>query len=117
MSRWTFYTAPALAPWPPTSPCTKPAPSSIWSNWTSPPGQQEPGLPAREPQGRVPALATPQGVLTGTPALLAFVAQSFPAAGLAPLDDPFAFARMQELASYLASTATSPTPTSAAARW
>ena len=44
-------------------------------------------------------------MLTETPALLAFVAQSFPAAGLAPLDDPFAFARMQELASYLASTA------------
>ncbi|MCY1531450.1 Glutathione S-transferase GST-6.0 [compost metagenome] len=53
----------------------------------------------------MPALATEHGVLTETPALLAFVAQSFPKAGLAPLDDPFAFARMQELTSYLASTA------------
>ena len=53
----------------------------------------------------MPALATEHGVLTETPALLAFVAQRFPAAGLAPLDDPFAFARLQELNSYLASTA------------
>ncbi|WP_313464608.1 glutathione S-transferase family protein, partial [Achromobacter sp.] len=45
------------------------------------------------------------GVLTETPALLAFVAQRFPEAGLAPLNDPFAFARMQELTSYLAATA------------
>ena len=56
------------------------------------------------PKGRVPALATGHGVLTETPALLVFVAQSFPAARLAPLDDPFAFARLLELASYLAST-------------
>jgi len=52
----------------------------------------------------VPALATERGVLTETPALLAFIAQRFPDTRLAPLDDPFAFARMQELASYLAST-------------
>ena len=55
-------------------------------------------------------------MLTETLALLAFVAQSFPAAGLAPLDDPFAFARMQELASYLASTAHVAHAHSAAAR-
>ena len=56
------------------------------------------------PKGRVPALATPQGVLTETPALLVFVAQQFPQRQLAPLDDAFAFARMQEFNSYLAST-------------
>jgi glutathione S-transferase len=56
------------------------------------------------PRGRVPALVTPQGVLTETPALLTFVAQSFPQAGLAPLDDAFAMARMHEFNSYLAST-------------
>lgn len=56
------------------------------------------------PKGRVPALATADGVLTETPALLMFVAQSFPAAPLAPLDDPFAMARLQEMTSYLAST-------------
>ena len=56
------------------------------------------------PKGRVPALATAHGVLTETPALLVYVAQQFPDRGLAPLDDPFAFARMQEFNSYLAST-------------
>lgn len=59
---------------------------------------------AVNPKGRVPALATPRGVLTETPALLAYVAQSFPAAALAPLGDPFAFARMQDVNSYLCST-------------
>jgi glutathione S-transferase len=59
---------------------------------------------AINPKGRVPALVTEHGVLTETPALLAYVAQRFPQARLAPLDDPFAFARMQELLSFLAST-------------
>ncbi|WP_063690773.1 glutathione S-transferase family protein [Alcaligenes faecalis] len=66
--------------------------------------QQSPEFLRVNPKGRVPALVTEQGALTETPALLAFVAQSFPAAKLAPLNDPFAFARMQELHSYLAST-------------
>ncbi len=59
---------------------------------------------AVNPKGRVPALATPRGILTESPAMLAFVAQSYPAAGLAPLDDPFAFARLQAVNSYLCST-------------
>ncbi len=59
---------------------------------------------AVNPKGRVPALATPRGILTESPAMLAFVAQSYPAAGLAPLDDPFAFARLQSVNSYLCST-------------
>ncbi len=59
---------------------------------------------ALNPKGRVPALLTPQGVLTETPALLMYVAQTHPHAGLAPLDDPFRLARLQELNSYLAST-------------
>jgi glutathione S-transferase len=56
------------------------------------------------PKGRVPALVTDRGVLTETPAMLAFVAQSFPAAGLAPFDDAFAFAEVQAFNSYLCST-------------
>ncbi len=56
------------------------------------------------PKGRVPALVTPQGVLTETPAVLQFIAQTHPAAGLAPLDDPFQLARMNEFNSYLCST-------------
>jgi glutathione S-transferase len=49
-------------------------------------------------------LVTSQGILTETPAILAFVAQSFPRAGLAPLDDPFAFAQVQSFNSYLCAT-------------
>jgi glutathione S-transferase len=59
---------------------------------------------AINPKGRVPALITEKGILTETPALLAFVAQSFPKAKLAPLADPFAFAEMQAFNSYLCST-------------
>ena len=66
--------------------------------------QQSPDYLAINPKGRVPALVTEAGVLTETPALLVFIAQSFPQAGLAPLDDPFAFARMQEFNSYIAAT-------------
>jgi glutathione S-transferase len=65
--------------------------------------RQQPYL-AINPKGRVPALATPRGVLTENPAILAFVAQSHPAAGLAPLDDLFAFARVQAFNSYLCAT-------------
>lgn len=56
------------------------------------------------PKGRVPALVTDRGVLTETPAMLAYIAQSFPRARLAPLDDPFAFAQVQAFNSYLCST-------------
>ncbi|MCF3630299.1 glutathione S-transferase family protein [Thalassospiraceae bacterium LMO-SO8] len=56
------------------------------------------------PKGRVPALVTPRGILTETPAMLAFVAQSFPGAGLAPLDDPFAFAELQAFNSFICSS-------------
>src|SRR5262245_46995891 len=59
---------------------------------------------AINPKGRVPAMVTERGVLTETPAMLAFIAQSFPKAGLAPLDDPFAFAQVQAFNSYLCST-------------
>ena len=59
---------------------------------------------AINPKGRVPALVTDHGILTETPALLVYVAQRFPEAGLAPLDDPFAFAEAQAFNSYLCST-------------
>ncbi|MBS0247472.1 MAG: glutathione S-transferase N-terminal domain-containing protein [Proteobacteria bacterium] len=58
---------------------------------------------ALNPKGRVPALATPGGILTETPAILAYVAQTYPEAGLAPAD-PFRFAKVQEFNSYLCST-------------
>lgn len=66
--------------------------------------QRSPEYLAINPKGRVPALVTEQGVLTETPALLLYVAQRFPEAALAPLDDLFALARMQEVNSYLCST-------------
>ncbi|NVN85357.1 MAG: glutathione S-transferase N-terminal domain-containing protein [Rhodopseudomonas sp.] len=66
--------------------------------------QQSVDYLAINPKARVPALVTPRGVLTETPAMLAFIAQSFPDAQLAPLDDPFAFAEVQAFNSYLCST-------------
>jgi glutathione S-transferase len=66
--------------------------------------QRSPDFLRVNPKGRVPALATPQGVLTEVPALLLFVAQTHPQANLAPLNDPFELARLQSLNSYLAST-------------
>ena len=55
------------------------------------------------PKGRVPALVTDRGILTETPAMLVYVAQSFPASKLALIDDPFAFAQVQSFNSYLCS--------------
>jgi glutathione S-transferase len=66
--------------------------------------QKKPEYLAVNPKARVPALVMARGILTETPAILAFVAQSFPKARLAPLDDPFAFARVQAFNSYLCST-------------
>jgi glutathione S-transferase len=66
--------------------------------------QKSPAYLAINPKARVPAIVTPRGVLTETPAMLAFIAQSFPDARLAPLDDPFAFAQLQAFNVYLCST-------------
>jgi len=55
-------------------------------------------------KGRVPALVTDRGILTETPAMLAFIAQSFPKAKLAPFEDAYAFAQVQSFNSYLCST-------------
>ena len=56
------------------------------------------------PKGRVPALVTDRGVLTETPAILVYVAQSFPQAELAPLADAYELARLQSFNSYLCAT-------------
>lgn len=66
--------------------------------------QRSPEYVAVNPKARVPSLVTPRGTLTETPAMLAFIAQTFPDAKLAPLDDPFAFAQIQAFNSYLCST-------------
>ena len=66
--------------------------------------QTKPEYLAINPKGRVPALVAERGVLTETPAILAFIAQSYPEARLAPLDDPFAFAELQAFNNYLCAT-------------
>jgi glutathione S-transferase len=65
--------------------------------------QTTPEYLAINPKGRVPALVTDRGVLTETPAILAFIAQGSPAAKLMP-EDAFAFAQAQSFNSYLCST-------------
>ncbi|MBK6703799.1 MAG: glutathione S-transferase family protein [Caulobacteraceae bacterium] len=66
--------------------------------------QRDPEYLAINPKGRVPALATEHGVLTENPAILTYIAMRFPDANLAPLADPFAFARMQSFNAFIAST-------------
>jgi glutathione S-transferase len=56
------------------------------------------------PKGRVPALLTEQGLITENIAILVFIAQSFPEANLALLNNPYQFARVQAFNSYLSST-------------
>lgn len=58
---------------------------------------------AVNPKGRVPALATPRGVLTETAAILDYVAATHPEAGLMPAD-PWEAARAREAFLYLAAT-------------
>jgi glutathione S-transferase len=65
--------------------------------------QQSPEYLEINPKGRVPSLATDKGVLTETPAILAYIAQTFPQAKLAP-SEPFAFAQAQSFNSYLCAT-------------
>jgi glutathione S-transferase len=66
--------------------------------------QRSPDYLKINPKGRVPALATDRGVISETTAILAFIAQSYPLANLAPVDDPFAFGQVQAFNGYLAST-------------
>ena len=68
-------------------------------------GQRKPEYLAINPKGRVPTMVTERGILTETPAILVYIAQSFPQARLAPVEDPFAFAQIQEFNSYLCATA------------
>jgi len=65
--------------------------------------QRQPDYLAINPKSRVPALVCDQGIITEAPAILGYVAQAFPEAGLAPLDDAFAMAQLQAFNSYLCS--------------
>lgn len=55
-------------------------------------------------KGRVPTLVTERGVITETPAILLYLAQTHPQSGVAPLDDPFALAELQAVNSWFCST-------------
>jgi glutathione S-transferase len=66
--------------------------------------QRSPEYLRVNPKGRVPALVTERGVLTETPALLQYIAQAFPQAKLAPVNDAFLLAKGNEFNSYLCST-------------
>ena len=65
--------------------------------------QRSPEYLKVNPKGRVPALVTDKGTLTETPAMLLYIAQTYPAAKLAP-EDPFTLAQVQAFNSYLCST-------------
>ena len=66
--------------------------------------QHSPDFLAINPKGRLPALVTDRGILTETPAILVFIAQTLPKARLAPLENAFAFAEVQAFNSFLCST-------------
>jgi glutathione S-transferase len=66
--------------------------------------QRKPDYLKVNPKGRVPALMTDRGVLTETPAILAYIAQAHPDKNLAPCGDAYAFAQIQSFNSYLCST-------------
>ncbi len=66
--------------------------------------QRQPAYLAVNPKGRVPALVTEHGVLTETPAILAYVARCYPHSPLGLPQDPFALAEIESFNLYLAST-------------
>ncbi len=59
---------------------------------------------AVNPKGRVPVLKTSRGTISETPAILMYIAQTYPSAELAPLADPYKFAKCQEFNLYLCAT-------------
>lgn len=65
--------------------------------------QRKPEYLKVNPKGRVPALVTDRGIITETPAILAWIAQTQPLAKLAPVD-AFDFAAAQAFNSYLCAT-------------
>jgi glutathione S-transferase len=66
--------------------------------------QRSPEYLKINPKGRVPVLATDRGILTESPVIMGYIAQSFPQAKLANLDDSFAFGEMQAFNLFLTAT-------------
>lgn len=65
--------------------------------------QKGEGYASVNPKARVPALDTGSGIITETPAVLTFIAQSYPEVRLLP-HDLIAVARVNEFLAYLCST-------------
>ena len=65
--------------------------------------QRSPAFLKVNPKGRVPALETPQGILTETAAILDYIAAISPEAGLVP-DSAFEAAQMRGIMGYLNGT-------------
>lgn len=66
--------------------------------------QRKPEYLKINPKSRVPALVTGDGILTETPAILVYIAQTFPKSNLLPANDPFRLAQIQSFNSYLCAT-------------
>lgn len=66
--------------------------------------QRSPEYLKVNPKGRVPALATDKGILTESPVILGYIAQTFPEAKLAANEDSFAFGDMQAFNLFLTAT-------------
>ena len=56
------------------------------------------------PKGRVPVIISDRGVLSESPAILAWVAQTWPQSGIAPVNDPWAFAQVNSFNNFLSGT-------------
>jgi len=66
--------------------------------------QRKPDYLALNPKGKVPTLVTANGVLTEVGAILLYLAQTFPKARLAPLQDTWRLARMMSFNAFIASS-------------
>lgn len=75
----------------------------VWVDFASG-AQSKPDYLAVNPKGRVPALETPDGILTETSAILGYLAETFPAAQLMP-ETVWERAKVAELHLFLAATA------------
>jgi glutathione S-transferase len=65
--------------------------------------QRSPEYLKINPKGRMPSLVTERGILTETPAMLVYVAQTFGRPDLLLSDDPFTFAQVQSVNAWFCS--------------
>jgi glutathione S-transferase len=66
--------------------------------------QHQPQYRQINPLGRVPAIVTERGALVENPAVLAWIAETWPDARLAPLDDPWAVNQVNAFNNFISSS-------------